>query len=64
MDDRQLRTAWQNRQFTDRTTRLGEPLTLLMKHTLSKRVRRLGALAEVWDQVIPDEMPDTLTAPA
>jgi len=56
MDDRQLRTAWQNRQMTDRTTRLGEPLTFLMKHTLSKRVRRLGALAQVWDQVIPDEM--------
>lgn len=56
MDDRQLRTAWQNRQIADRTTTLGEPLALFMKHTLARRVKQLGALASIWDEVIPEEI--------
>lgn len=56
MDDRQLRTVWQNRQPADRTARLGEPLAILMQHTLGKRVKQLGVLAQVWDDVIPDEI--------
>jgi len=56
MDDRQLQTVWQNRQSADQTTHLSGPLAALMKHTLSKRVKQLGALARVWDQVIPDPL--------
>jgi len=56
MDDQQLRTAWQNRQPIDSTTHLSGPLGLLMKHTLSKRVKQLGALAQAWDEVIPDPL--------
>ncbi len=55
MDDRQLRTAWQNRQYEDATTHLGGPLAMLMKHTISKRVRQLGQLANAWDEVVPEE---------
>jgi len=56
MDDRQLRTAWHNRQPSDTITHLSGPLTVLMKHTLSKRARQLGELARVWDEVIPQEL--------
>lgn len=54
MDDAQLRTIWQQRQFRDRTAHLGQPLALLMKHTLEKRVRQLSDLAGVWDEVVPE----------
>ncbi len=55
MDDRQLRTAWQNRQQVDATTHLSSPVAMLMQHTLAKRVRQLGELARVWDEIVPDE---------
>jgi hypothetical protein len=58
MDDRQLRTAWQNRQQEDATTHLRGPLAMLMQHTLHKRVRQLGELARVWDDVVPEEFRD------
>ena len=58
MDDAQLRTVWQQRQFDDRTAHLSQPLTLLMKHTLAKRVRQLSKLAEVWDEVVPESIRD------
>lgn len=56
MDDKQLRTAWQNRQAPETIRHLGEPLAVLMKHTLATRVKRLGALAAIWDEVIPAEL--------
>ncbi len=56
MDDQQLKTAWQNRQWTDTVRHMSEPLTMLMKHTLAKRVRQLGALAGIWDEVIPADL--------
>lgn len=58
MDDSQLRTIWQQRQVNDRHAHLSEPLTILMKHTLAKKVRQLGKLAEVWDEVIPQNIRD------
>lgn len=58
MDDAQLRTVWQQRQFNDRAAHLSLPLTILLKHTLAKRVRQLGRLAEIWDEVIPEEIRD------
>jgi len=56
MDDAQLRTVWQQRQFNDRTAPLAQPLGMLMKHTLGKRVRQVGKMAEIWDEVVPDEI--------
>jgi hypothetical protein len=29
---------------------------MLMKYTLAKKVKQLGRLAEVWDQVVPEEI--------
>lgn len=54
MDDAQLRTIWLQRQFNDRAAVLGQSVNSLMKHTLAKRVKQLGKLAEVWDELIPD----------
>ena len=56
MDDAQLRTIWLQRQAHDRAALLGQPLTSLMKHTLAKRVKQLGKLARVWDELIPDSI--------
>jgi hypothetical protein len=53
MDDAQLRTVWQQRQFAMPAAPLARPLAILMKHTLGKRVRQLGRLAEIWEEVIP-----------
>ena len=56
MDDAQLRTVWQQRQFHDRVAPLSAPLATLMKHNLAKRVRQLSKLAEIWDEVIPEQI--------
>ncbi|NLF33113.1 MAG: DUF721 domain-containing protein [Planctomycetes bacterium] len=56
MDDRQLHTAWQNRQAPDTVRPVGEAVALLMKHTLAKRVKQLGQIAAAWDEVIPAEL--------
>ncbi len=53
MDDDQLRTIWQQRQFDDRIALLSQPLGLLMKHQLAKRVKQLSKIAALWDEVIP-----------
>ena len=56
MDDAQLRTVWHQRQPRDRTVHLSQPLTVLMKYTLAKRVRQLGKLVEIWDEVLPESI--------
>ena len=56
MDDAQLRTVWQQRQFDHRASPISRPLTSLMKYTLAKRVRQLSKLSEVWDDVVPQEI--------
>ena len=58
MEDATLRTVWQQRQFDDRIAPLGQPLALMMKHVLGKRVRQLGKLGKIWDCVIPDRIRD------
>jgi len=58
MDDSQLRTIWQHRQIDDRTAHLSGPLAILMNRTLAKKVRQLGQLAKIWDEVIPDKIRD------
>ena len=56
MDDAQLRTIWQQRQPKARLSHLSEPLTILMKHNLAKKVRQLSKLAEIWDEVVPAQI--------
>ena len=56
MDDAQLRTIWRQRQEPLNASPVGESLAVLMKHTLGKRVRQLGALGQVWDEVVPQEI--------
>jgi len=58
MDDAQLRTVWQQRQFDDRIAHISQPLTIFTKHVLAKRVRQLSSLAEIWDEVIPKSIAD------
>jgi len=53
MDDAQLRTVWQQRQFRDSAARVGQSLAAVMK-PLARRVRQLAKLAEVWDELIPE----------
>lgn len=56
MDDAQLRTIWQQRQEPLHASPVGQSLAILMKHTLGKRVRQLGALGAVWDEVVPEDI--------
>jgi len=56
MDDAQLRTIWQQRQPRVSLSHLSEPLTILMKHRLAKKVRQLSRLAEIWDEIIPQQI--------
>jgi hypothetical protein len=56
MDEAQLRTVWQQRQFRDGAVHVGQPLAVLMKHTLAKRVRQLASLAEIWDELVPESI--------
>ena len=56
MDETQLRTIWQQRQFNDRVAPIGLPLGALMKYTLAKKVRQLSKLSQIWDALIPAEI--------
>ncbi len=53
MDDAQLRTVWQQRQAPDSMAHLSMPMSMLVRRKLAKRVRQLGTLAAVWDELIP-----------
>ena len=56
MDDAQLKTVWQQRQFPPPASPLGVPLAELMKRKLAKRVKQLNKLAEIWDEVLPQSI--------
>lgn len=56
MDDAQLRTVWQQRQMRDRVAPLTESLGAFMKYKLARRVKQLGELAGIWDEVIPEQI--------
>lgn len=56
MDDAQLRTIWQQRQFQDNHSPVGQPVAMLMKYVLAKRFRQLSQLATIWDDVIPQQI--------
>lgn len=53
MDDAQLMTIWQQRRTSTSTVPIALPLVQFMKHKLSKKVRQLGKLAKVWDNLLP-----------
>ncbi len=53
MDEWQLRHVWQNRQPPRRLVPLSEPLSVLMKRRLARRVRQVGRLSAAWDECIP-----------
>jgi predicted nucleic acid-binding Zn ribbon protein len=56
MDDAQLRTVWNNAQQPPRLAHLSEPMTLLVKRTLAKKVRQVGQIAAIWDELVPDDL--------
>jgi predicted nucleic acid-binding Zn ribbon protein len=56
MDDAQLKTVWEQRQFPPPASPLGVPLAMLMKRKIGKRVKQLSKLAEVWDEVLPQSI--------
>jgi hypothetical protein len=56
MDDAQLQTVFQQRKWAWQPSHLSEPLALLMKNNLGRKVRQLSAVAEIWDRVIPAEL--------
>ena len=62
MDELQLGNVWRNRRKAtcwplgriDGISMLSEPLTVLMKQHLAKRVRQIGKLSTAWDECVPD----------
>lgn len=54
LDDRQLRTAWRNRQAPETISHVSEPMARFVHHTLERRVKQLSALAQVWDELVPE----------
>ena len=58
MREWQLKNVWQNRRPRNRISALSEPLTILMKHRLAKRVRQIGQLSIAWDECVPDFLRD------
>jgi hypothetical protein len=54
MDDAQLKTVWQQRQFRPTASHVSQPMATLVKRTLAKRVKQLSKLAEIWDEMIPE----------
>jgi predicted nucleic acid-binding Zn ribbon protein len=58
MDDAQLQTVWQQRQFKHRISHVSEPLSMLVRHRLARRAKQVGQLATIWDDVVPDAIRD------
>ncbi len=56
MNDAQLQTIWQQRRMKGGVVPLAGPLSMLMKYTIGRKVRRVGELAEIWDELVPDEI--------
>ncbi len=56
MDDAQLRTIWQQRRADIGATSIATTLGTFMKHHLGRRVKQLGQLAILWDEVIPETL--------
>ena len=56
MDDAQLQTIWQQRRAQTYATPVAATLGTYMKHHLGKRVKQLGELAILWDEIIPENL--------
>lgn len=56
MDDAQLQTIWQQRQPRPAATPLSHSLAVFMKYKLSKRVKAVGKLVGIWQEVIPQAL--------
>jgi len=56
MDEAQLRTVWQQRQMGIPAAHLSQPLGVFVKRNLARRVRRIGQLSAIWDEVVPEEI--------
>ena len=57
-EDEQLHNAvrWRTKQKPDRTERLGDVLSKLMESRVSPRQARFGPVAELWEQLLPEEL--------
>lgn len=53
MNDTQLRTIWQQKQLRPDGMPLAGPLAMLVKHQLEKRVRQMGQMSRLWDELVP-----------
>jgi predicted nucleic acid-binding Zn ribbon protein len=58
MDDALLQTVWQQRRPGKRAAHVSQPIQMLMKYRLARRVRALSRMAEVWDEVVPADVRD------
>ena len=59
MDDSQQLSdipSRRTRQKPDRTVRLGDTITRLMKNRISPQQARFGAVEELWSQLLPAEL--------
>ena len=56
MDDAKLRTIWQHCRSKYRAISLSEPLAILMKQQLAKRVKQLGDISPAWNEVLPEDL--------
>ena len=57
-DDEQLRGAvkWQRKQYLDKAVRLGDVTRELMENRISPQQARFGPIADLWNQLLPDEL--------
>ncbi len=57
-EDEQLRGAvkWQRKRHLDRTVRLGDVAKELMDNRISPQQARFAPIAELWNQLLPDEL--------
>ncbi|MFW6066204.1 MAG: DUF721 domain-containing protein [Planctomycetota bacterium] len=58
MDDALLQTIWQQRRPAERASHVSGPVQMFMKYRLAKRVRALGQLAGIWDELVPADIRD------
>ena len=57
-EDEQLRgtVKWQRKPYLDRAVRLGDVTRELMENRISPQQARFALIAELWSQLLPDEL--------
>ncbi len=58
MNDVRLQTIFRQRAPRESSTTLAAALTPLMKTQLGRRVRQLGQLSKLWNEMVPAELRD------